>query len=237
MKLELYWPLSRPCVITQPFGTNGAYYKANGINITGHNGLDLLAFHGQPVHATHDGYARYFIDGKGGHGVEIRSHRSATMFGKPTFYKTVYMHFCDPEKEPQYKSPIPYDGAEHAVKTGDIIGHADSTGLSTGDHLHFGLKPIEKVGGKWVNSRQGNGYLGSVDPSFYMGRLSAEEYRRATQVIHEATEVISDIAPLPVAQRTPILEALSALLRSIAALLAPKSKTVANSSRIRRETA
>lgn len=37
-KLELWFPV-RPWKITQGFGVNGDYYRANGINIAGHNGL------------------------------------------------------------------------------------------------------------------------------------------------------------------------------------------------------
>ena len=52
-----------------------------------------------------------------------------------------------------------YDGQE--VKCGDLLGLGDSTGLSTGDHLHFGLKPCNKDG---VSSNEGNGYFGAIDP-------------------------------------------------------------------------
>src|SRR5262245_48709771 len=106
-KLELHWPLSRPCTITQGFGINGEYYRANGINIQGHNGLDLMAYHGQPVYAAHAGYAKYGVDDKNGQFVEIRSKEKADMLGFNCFYKTLYVHFCDPKKEPKYASPIP----------------------------------------------------------------------------------------------------------------------------------
>ncbi len=58
MKFTISNPIT-PFVILQPFGVNGDYYQAHGINIKGHNGLDLKADHGQPVYATHDGMALY----------------------------------------------------------------------------------------------------------------------------------------------------------------------------------
>jgi hypothetical protein len=140
----------QPFIVNQFFGSNGEYYRLNGINIDGHNGIDLRTFHGQTVYASHDGDAVYETDMKGGHGVVIKAKG----------YKTIYWHFVDPAKEPQYKSPI--DNYKiNPVKAGDLIGYADNTGLSTGDHLHWGLKLISDEG---VTLNQGNGYLGAIDP-------------------------------------------------------------------------
>ncbi len=75
--------------------------------------------------------------------------------------KSLYWHLCDPIKEPQFKSPIADKSKD--VEMGDIIGYADSTGASTGDHLHFGMKFIK--GGETIN--KDNGYLGAVDPLPY----------------------------------------------------------------------
>jgi len=146
-KISLYYPVS-PARFNQHFGVNGAYYQANGINITGHNGIDFGTYHGQPVHAAHDGTAYYEADDTGGHGVVIVSDKSYDFKGKKAWFKTIYWHLCHPVKEPKYASPIylkhPFanSGIGFPVKAGDIIGFADNTGLSTGDHLHFGLKPI-----------------------------------------------------------------------------------------------
>ena len=84
---------------------------------------------------------------------------------------------CDPIKEPQFASPI-YKAVGYKpdqtgvsqlgwqVKAGDLIGYADNTGASTGDHLHFGLKPQaqNESNGAWYNTEQLNGYNGAIDP-------------------------------------------------------------------------
>lgn len=72
MKLILSSPIT-PFVVMQGFGVNGDYYQAHGINIIGHNGLDLRATHGQPIYASHDGQAYYEIDSDSGHGVVLIS--------------------------------------------------------------------------------------------------------------------------------------------------------------------
>lgn len=185
MKFTCSYPVT-PVSYNQHFGTNGAYYQTNGINVLGHNGCDLRAFHGQPVHAAHDGMAFYEEDDSAGHGVVIISDQPYDYKGQLAFFKTIYWHLANPVKEPKYASPIYLalnkkinSGKGVKVKKGDIIGYADNTGLSTGDHLHFGLKPIDKGTppkrgdapdvniGFWVNVEQENGYLGAIDPEPY----------------------------------------------------------------------
>lgn len=183
MKLQLSSPVT-PFSVNQGWGLNGAYYQANGIGIIGHNGLDLMAYHGQPVYAAHDGTAFYEIDDGQGHGIVIISDQPYDYKGGQAFFKSIYWHLADPVKERQYDSLIYHHGANSGVgtpvKRGDQIGWADSTGLSTGDHLHFGLKPIQNgaapsigdapdVGiGAWVNIEAGNGYAGAIDPTPYL---------------------------------------------------------------------
>ena len=141
-------------LISQMFGSNSGFYsdpKYGGIK--GHNGIDFYTGHGTPVYACHDGRAEYQVDPSGGHGVVITSEDKT--------YKTIYWHLCDPIEEPEFKSPIADKSKD--LEMGDIIGYADNTGASTGDHLHFGMKFIKN--GETIN--KDNGYLGSVDPLPY----------------------------------------------------------------------
>ncbi len=179
MKLSLDFPIT-PCLISQPWGVNGDYYQANGINIKGHNGLDLHAYHGQPVYASHDGTAYYEIDLNQGHGVVIMTNEMYDYEDKQTYFKSLYWHFCDSTKEPQYKSPIEghsIEGKGLPVKRGDLIGYADSTGLSTGDHVHWGLKPVlfGESAGAWYNTEPNNGYMGAIDPTPYLSGKFANQ--------------------------------------------------------------
>ena len=158
MKPSLYYPI-QPFVVNQAFGADVAYYqKMFGVN--GHNGLDLKALHGQPIYAAHDGIANYEIDTSGGHGVVVTADE----------YKTIYWHMVDSSIEPQFTSPI--EGKIVAVKAGDLIGYADSTGVSSGNHLHFGFKFID-ANGATLNTN--NGFLGAVDPTPYLNGLYFNE--------------------------------------------------------------
>jgi len=175
MKFTLQYPI-KPIIVTQHFGetANLAYYEAAGINFIGHNGIDFHAYHGQPIYAAHDGTAYYEIDQSGGHGVIIVTNDEYDYKGGQAYFKSIYWHMIDSSKEPQFKSPIEgysFPGNGIQVKTGDLIGYANSTGLSTGDHLHFGLKPmLLAYPSDYTNIEQNNGYMGAIDPTPYFPR-------------------------------------------------------------------
>lgn len=164
MKLILAFPL-KEISINQLFGKNNlTVYKDMGF--LGHNGIDFHAVHGTPVYASHDGFASFQIDNKGGHGVVLVTDKEYEYNEGTALYKTIYWHLCDGLKEPKFASPFQDKTGFTLVKTGDLIGYADNTGVSTGDHLHFGLKPVKK-GENWgfySNLENDNGYFGAIDP-------------------------------------------------------------------------
>ncbi|MBI4065205.1 M23 family metallopeptidase [Candidatus Gottesmanbacteria bacterium] len=53
------------------------------------------------------------------------------------------------------------------IKEGEVIGHSGQTGVTTGPHLHFGIKPNDEV--------LENGYLGFVDPT--PGFVKARQFK------------------------------------------------------------
>lgn len=174
MKLELKNPL-KVVKITQRFGnSNPTLYGTMG-----HNGLDMRTYHGEPVYASHDGLASYQVDDKGGHGVVIITDKEYDYDGGVSFMKTIYWHLCDPLKEPKFASPLADKTGFTKVKCGDLIGYADNTGHSTGDHLHFGLKPVAKdeSWGSWYNLAQNNGYYGAIDPQPYLPKIELSTYK------------------------------------------------------------
>lgn len=145
--IELYYPV-KIAFINQGFGANGnVFYKQAGL--LGHPGIDFRATHGQPVYASSDGTCYPQIDDHGGNGVLIRTAE----------WQVVYWHFIQDDA-------VVHTG--QVVKAGDLIGYADNTGESTGDHLHFGLTPL-------INTDVNNGYHGTIDPTPYFNGKYAED--------------------------------------------------------------
>ncbi len=93
-----------------------------------HNGIDYANRIGTPIHATYGGRVRYagWVRGYGKY-IEIKHPRG---------YTSVYGHLSKIKVKVGQK-----------VKRGQLIGNMGSTGLSTGSHLHFGIK----LNGVWIN--------------------------------------------------------------------------------------
>lgn len=166
-KLQLYYPV-KPFIIGQKFGETALlpYYQANGINFKGHNGQDLAAINGEEVRAAHDGVCEVQADVKGGHGVVVTTNETFDYKDGQAYFRSVYWHLID-------NIPIV---TNQVVKAGDLIGYADSTGLSTGSHLHFSIKPAQKnSSGVMYNIEQDNGYFGAIDQTpYYNGKFAAD---------------------------------------------------------------
>lgn len=168
MNLQLYYPV-KPDTVNQGFGVNGAYYQAHGINIVGHNGIDFKATHGQGVYASHAGTCYPEIDGQGGNGVVlITDDQYDDGNGGQCYFKTIYWHLTQDDA-------VVHTG-QH-VNAGELIGYADNTGLSSGDHLHFGLKKVNpgEPPFSWVTLNPNNGYLGAIDPTPYFNGKYAQD--------------------------------------------------------------
>ena len=178
-RLELYYPV-KPAPVHQGFGENPQYYSQVVPGLKGHNGIDFVASHGQPVRAAHDGICYVGVDSNEGHGVVLRTLQPYDYNAQQVYFKTIYWHLCDGVQEPQYTIPV-QQGQQ--VKAGDIIGYADNTGLSTGDHLHFGQKPQaqDESNGTWMNVEQDNGYFGAVDPTPDFNGFFAEDILSTNQ--------------------------------------------------------
>src|SRR3990167_3590356 len=145
--IELFYPL-KPHSVNQAFGRNNVpYYAQSGLK--GHTGLDLKAYHGQPIYASCGGVCYPQVDDHGGNGVLIRTSE----------YQFVYWHLIEDDA-------VVHTG--QVVKVGDLIGYADNTGRSTGDHLHFGVIPL-------IGADPNNGYKGAIDPQpFFNGKYAQD---------------------------------------------------------------
>lgn len=125
------------------------------IGLKGHNGYDLGAYRGEPIYhcGDFDGWLIPHYDGNGGIGVDVVSNAPQDLGGEKHFVKIRQWHLL---------SVVGNYGKK--VKMGDLIGYADNTGYSAGDHDHIGGKKCDKDGNsidKW------NGYYGAFDITPY----------------------------------------------------------------------
>lgn len=111
--------------ITSPFGNRVS--PTTGAS-TYHQGVDLDTGTGWTVVASRAGTAYTAYSGTAGNYVTIDHHDG---------FKSIYMHLSRFEPGINGKN----------VSAGATIGYTGSTGVSTGDHLHFGIS----LNGVWVN--------------------------------------------------------------------------------------
>lgn len=141
---RLYWPTDYH-VITQAFGANPEIYSKWGL--PGHEGVDIRAPMNTNVYAGADGDVFYVMQEANVHpyGRHIRIlHANG--------YRSVYAHLA---------SVLVKQGDK--AKAGQLIGKADSTGNSTGSHLHLTLK---KDGATARKETQFSGDV--IDPTPYL---------------------------------------------------------------------
>ena len=184
MKLQLYRPVKARqadslnknqynpqftgiSVVSQFFGESwNPLYKQLGM--LGHNGIDIPIKSAEPIYASHDGIVNMVsTDLRLGYGVELLTNEAYDYKDQQAFYKTRYWHLLAPVVSPGQK-----------VELGQILGYGDNTGMSTGDHLHWDLKPIFKKDGVWQNYEPINGYFGCINLLPYLIEQDAFQERK-----------------------------------------------------------
>jgi murein DD-endopeptidase MepM/ murein hydrolase activator NlpD len=153
------WRLS----FTQRYGGNppGINYKEK-FGMTGHNGIDVAGLKGTPIVAPCKMWLTYTNDTDTGYGINIWGE-TATEKINGDYYKLemVFGHFDSIVVK-----------AGRWVQEGELLGYMDSTGFSTGHHLHFGIRPQwSKDGNSWSQMFKDNGYFGYIDPEPFMPHI------------------------------------------------------------------
>ncbi len=142
-QLALIPPLTGDFPITQGFGQSltdselASFYQSFGMSA--HDGIDYSVPENLPVSTVDDG--KVIQSGNGAYGI--------TVVVEHTWGRSYYGHLNQNQIQ-----------VGQTVKKGDIVGLSGKTGITTGPHLHFGIRP------KDYNIF--NGYFGKVDPLPYL---------------------------------------------------------------------
>lgn len=147
----------------------------------GHSGLDLRAGV-QPVYSSHEGkVSEISLDPARGLGVGISSVRLYECEGGVYRVKTRYWHLKQVEVT-----------LGQSITPGMRLGLTDTTGYSSGSHLHFELKIIATTAtGNEYNVFQDNGWYGAVDPLPYLSDQYAEDIPRNRKIILELIRILT----------------------------------------------
>ncbi len=145
--------------VTQNFGENPDMYKKFGL--AGHNGVDWGTPEGTLVVSPFDG--------------EVKE-TGYDQYGYGNYCKIVNWEMLCYVIMGHQKQVVVSQGQK--VVSGQLVGYADNTGNSTGNHLHLGLYKVDSQGLK-LNSD--NGYGGAINP--LDGRIAKWEIKNLTQPI------------------------------------------------------
>ena len=134
---------------TQGFEENkNPAYKEWGM--LGHGGYDWVEYQGNPIYWDMDiqgTVLKVEMDSNGGIGVVVLTQSQEGNF------KHIFWHVLP---------NVPVKAGD-ILETGNVLAYADSTGKSTGSHLHRGMKEVELDSfGNWATKNHDNGYLGYI---------------------------------------------------------------------------
>ena len=116
---RMIWPVENGGRLTSKFGPRGRSF---------HDGIDIAAPTGTPVLASHDGHVIY-ADNK------LRGYGNLVILRGSGNTKTVYAH--------NHRMLV---RKNQRVKKGQKIAEVGSTGRSTGPHLHYEIRTVDKKG-------------------------------------------------------------------------------------------
>ena len=146
----------KTAIITQGFYDNiSSVYKQSGMKC--HGGIDIATYTGEPIYFDYSGRGFVLnteVDSNGGLGINIiTDDDNGTM-------KHRYWHLK------KFNCV-----AGQRVETGDLIGWADNTGISTGPHLHRDIKEMINNNGVYQIKNPNNGTYGTIDYSNYFKNM------------------------------------------------------------------
>ena len=164
---------------TCPAGYESVY---KWVGMKGHNGLDISCKFREPVYSPIDGIVTDVSHDRGkGIGCYVRTEKMYDYQTTLTYWKFGLWHFDE----------IVVENGQR-VYIGNLLGYGDTTGYSTGCHLHWEGKPVYLQNGVWYNKEQENGYYGAVDILPYVIEVDADYYKTTVWSVFNQLKIIAE---------------------------------------------
>ena len=125
------------------------------LGLFGHPGEDWATFHGERLYFNVDfpeaggWHSKDAHDSDGGLGVDVISNNPVTLNGRTMHIKFRFWHLMNVAKQ-----------QDDIVEMGEFLGQCDSTGASSGDHVHWCIKWCYPDG---AGFNEGDGRQGAFD--------------------------------------------------------------------------
>lgn len=128
------------------------------LGLKSHNGFDRIAWHREPVYfpVEFNGWVKTEVDSAGGVGVDVVSNEPILKCIEPECYQVHYIKW-----RAWHHWEIAGVHDKQQIKMGHLLAFANSSGLSSGTHVHESPKWCNKDG---VGIHENNGWYGAFDP-------------------------------------------------------------------------
>lgn len=155
-----------------------SYYESAGLK--GHDGWDLAAKYGQNVYASQEGWVSGIsTETIRGMGVSVITNKKYVFeCGHSHYALYINWHFMGVNVKVNDK-----------VEIGTLLGWADTTGASSGNHNHFAVAALTD---NYAFAHPNNGYRGWTNPEPYMFNIFALEVQTKLKRISEQLAIIAE---------------------------------------------
>lgn len=142
--------------VTQIYGNNPSYYKQ--FSLAGHEGVDFGTPNGTPILAPFDGEILRDT-------VNDKDYGNFTVVWDSKQLCAVW--FC------HLQDVVTQVGDK--VTKGQVLGHTNNTGNTTGPHLHFNFVETDANGNRLNKDNGYQGFLNALDPSLVTWQLTGKQ--------------------------------------------------------------
>ncbi len=147
--------------VTQVYGNNPQYYSQFGL--AGHEGIDFGTPNGTPILVPFDGQILRDVVNDKDYGNFV------VVWDKKQLCGVWFCHLQD----------VLVKVGDNVTK-GQVIGHTNNTGNTTGPHLHFNFVETDTLGNRLNMNNGYQGFLNALDPNLVQWQLGGQQVQVPT---------------------------------------------------------